>query len=158
MIWILLKNFSLDTCVQNADEKRQLEAFLVDYHDVFADHCFDVGYDTELKFELTAEHPHPAYVQGPTAPIHLRDEFFIALALLHFLNFLTTLSLSKDSSPFFVHCKSSVKLRVLIDSRSVNHLKGHAFLDSSFTFSNVMDATNHLAERSLFCKLGFSQA
>ena len=39
----ILKNFSWDTCVLNADQKRQLEDFFVEYHDVFAERCFDVG-------------------------------------------------------------------------------------------------------------------
>ena len=52
-----LKKFSWDTCVLNADQKRQLEEFLVKYHDVFAKHRFDVGYNTELKIKLTPEHP-----------------------------------------------------------------------------------------------------
>ena len=77
-----LKKFSWDTCVLNTDQKRQLEEFLVEYHDVFAKHCFDVGYNTELKIKLTTEHPFPVYVQGPPAPIHPRDEVLIELALL----------------------------------------------------------------------------
>ena len=43
-----LEKLSWDTCVLNTDQKRQLEEFLVEYHDVFAKHCFDVGYNTEL--------------------------------------------------------------------------------------------------------------
>ena len=72
-----LKNFSWDTCVLNIDQKRQLEEILVEYHDVFAKHRFDVGYNTELKIKLTPEHPLPVYVQGPPAPIHLRDEILV---------------------------------------------------------------------------------
>ena len=53
------KKFSWDTCVLNLDQKRQLEEFLVEYHDVFAKYRFDVGYNTELKVKLTPEHPHP---------------------------------------------------------------------------------------------------
>ena len=87
-----LKKFSWDTCVLKADQKRQLEEFLVEYHDVFAKHRFDVGYNTELKIKLTPEHPLPVYVQGPPAPIHLRDEILIELALLQYFNNITTLS------------------------------------------------------------------
>ena len=56
--------FSWDTCVLNADQKRQLEEFLVEYLDVFAKHRFDVGYNTELKIKLAPQHPLPAYFQG----------------------------------------------------------------------------------------------
>ena len=41
-----VKKFPWDTCVLNGDQKRQLEDFLVEYHDVFAKHRFDVGYNT----------------------------------------------------------------------------------------------------------------
>ena len=56
------KKFSSDTCVLNADQKRQLGEFLVEYHDVFAKRRFDVGYNTDLKNKLTPEHPLPMYV------------------------------------------------------------------------------------------------
>ena len=85
-----LKKISWDTCALNAEQKRQLEEFLVEYHDVFAKLCFDVDYNTELKIKLTPEHPLPVYVQGPPAPIHFRDENLVELALLqHYNNALT---------------------------------------------------------------------
>ena len=97
-----LKKVSWDTCVLNTDQKWQLGEFLVEYHDMFARHRFDVGYNTELKIKLTPEHPLPVCVQGPPAPVHLRDEILIQLALLHSFNIITTLSHSKYSSPFFL--------------------------------------------------------
>ena len=153
-----LKKILWDTCVLNVDQKRQLEEFLAEYHDVFAKHRFDVGYNAELKIELTLEHPLPLYVQGPPAPIHLRDEILIELALLKPSNFITTLSHSKYSSPVFVYRKSSGKLRILIDLRRVNHHLRHEYLNSTFPISNMTDATNHIAGKNLFCKLDCSQA
>ena len=155
--WNFWKKISWDTCVLNADQKRQLEEFLVEYHDVFAKHRFDVGYNTELRIKLTPEHPLPVYLQGPPAPIHLRDEILVELALLQYFNNITTLSHSKYSSPIFVRRKSSGKLRILIDLRRVNHLR-HEYLNSTFPISNMTDATNHFAGKSLFCKLDCSQA
>ena len=55
----LLKKLSWDTCVLNADQKRQLDEFLVEYHDFFGKQRFDVGYYTELMIKLTPEHPVP---------------------------------------------------------------------------------------------------
>ena len=144
--WNFWKKISWDTCVLNADQKRQLEEFLVEYHDVFAKHRFDVGYNTELRIKLTPEHPLPVYLQGPPAPIHLRDEILVELALLQYFNNITTLSHSKYSSPIFVRRKSSGKLRILIDLRRVNHLR-HEYLNSTFPISNMTDATNHFAEK-----------
>ena len=104
-----VKNFSCDTCVLKADQKRQLEEFPVEYHEVFAKHRFDVGCNTELKIKLTPEQPLPIFVQGPPAPIHLRDEILIEFALLQYFHIISTLSYSKYSSPIFVHRKSSGK-------------------------------------------------
>ena len=98
------------------------------------------------------------YVQGPPAPIHLRDEILVELALLQYFNIITTLSHSKYSSPIFFHRKSSGKLRILIDLRRVNHLLRHDYLNSNFPISNMTDATNHFAGKNLFCKLDCSQA
>ena len=151
-----LEQFSLDTCLLIADQKRQLEEFLVEYHDVFDKHRFDVGYNTELKNRLTPEHPLPVYVQGPPAPIHLRDEILIELALLQYINIITTLSHSEYSFPRFVHRKSSGKLRIFIDLRRVNHLR-HDYLNTNFPISNMTDATNHFAGKNLFCRLEISQ-
>ena len=153
-----LKKISRDTCVLNTDQKKQLEDFLVEYYDVFAKHRLDVAYNTELKIKLTHEHPLPLYVQGPPAPIHLRDEFLVELGLLQNFNIITTHSHSKYSRPIFVYRKSSGKLRILIDLRRVNHLLRHDYLYSNFPISNMMDATNHFAGENLFCKLDCSQA
>ena len=153
-----LKKNSWDTCVVNADQKRQLEEFLVGYYDVFAKHCVDVGYNRELKIKLTPEHPLPVYVQDPPAPIHLRDEILVELALLRFFNITTTLSHSKYSNTTSVHRKSSGKLRIFIDLRRVNHLLRHEYLRSNYPFSKITDTTNHFAGKNLFRKLDCSRA
>ena len=86
---------------------------------------FDVRYNTELKIKLTPEHPLPVYVQGPPAPVRLRDEILFELALLQYFNIITTLSHSEYSSPIIVHRKSSGKLRFLIELRHVDYLLRH---------------------------------
>ena len=113
-------------------KRRPLERLLVEYHDVFANHRFDVGSNTELKNKLTTEHPFPAYVQGPPAPIHLRDEILVELAFLQYFNIITLISHSKYSSPVFVHRKSSGKLRIFIELGRVNHLVHHDYVNSIF--------------------------
>ena len=138
--------------------KKQLDEFLVEYHDLFAKDRFDIGNNTELTIKLTPEHPLPVYVQGPSAPIPLSDEILNELALRQYFNIKTTLSHSKYSSPIFVHRNSSGKLRKIIDLRRVNHLLRHDYLNSNFPISMMMDATNHFAGKKLFCKLDCSQA
>ena len=57
-----LKKISWQNCVIKIDQRRQLEEFLVEYHNVFAKHRFDVGYNTEFRVKLTLEHPLLVYV------------------------------------------------------------------------------------------------
>ena len=92
--WIFLK-ISWDICVLDVIRKKELEQFLIECHDVFAKHRFEVSYNTELKSKLTPE--LPVYVQGPPAPIHLRDEILIELALLENFIFTTKFSCSKNN-------------------------------------------------------------
>ena len=87
--WILkimaLKNWDFwkkNHGTPKADQKKQLEEVLVEFQDVFANHRFDVGYNTDLKIKPTTGHPHPLSVQGPPAPMHLCDEILIELLLL----------------------------------------------------------------------------
>ena len=107
---------------------------LIEYHDVFAKHGFDKGYNTGLRNKLTPGHTLPLYVRGPPAPIHLRDGILIELALLQEFNIITALSHSKYNCLMFFHRKSSGKLRFVIDLRRVKRLVGHDYLKLNFPF------------------------
>ena len=150
--------FQWSESLLNDQEKLKLEDLLVQYSDIFAKHRFDVGYNTEIKIKLTPEHSMPTYMQSPPTPIHLRDELLVELALMQYYNIITTLPYSKYSSPIFAQRKSSGKLRVLIDLRRINHLFRHDYKNNKFPISNMTDATNHFAGKTLFCKLDCSQA
>ena len=91
-----LKYILWENCVINADQKRQREEFLVEYHDVLAKHRFDVGYNTELKIKKTPEHPFALYAQFPPGPILLHDESLIELGL--FRNFDVIITVQRQSS------------------------------------------------------------
>ena len=77
---------------------------------------------------------------------------------MHYYGLITTLSHSKYSSPLFAHRKSSGKLRMLIDLRRINHSLKNDYINSNFPISNMTDASNHFAGKSLFTKLDCSQA
>ena len=81
----ILEKLPWDIGILNADQKSQLEEFLVENHDAFAKHCFEEGYYRELKIKLKPKYPLPVYVQGPPAEIHLRYEILIELALINCL-------------------------------------------------------------------------
>ena len=118
-----------------------------------AKHCVDVGCIIKLKIKLTPEHPLPVYVQGPTAPIHLREEISFELALLQYFNIVKTLSHSKYNILKFFPRRSSRKLRVFIDLRRVEHTLHQDCLNSNFPSSDTTDATNHFARIKLYCEL-----
>ena len=68
-----------------------------------------LGINTKSKIKLTPAHQIAVYVQGPPAPIHLRDKISVDLALLQNFNTITTLSRSKYSSPIFVHRTQTIQ-------------------------------------------------
>ena len=147
-----LAQFQRTQLLLKPDEKQQVESLLVEYNDIFAQHRFDVEYNTEMKIKLTPEHSMPMYVQGPPTPIHSRDELHVELALMHYYGLITTLPQPKYSSPLYAHRKESGGLRFLIDLRRVNHLLKNDYLNASFPISNMTDATNHFAGKTYFTK------
>ena len=140
------------------DQRSEVEHLLIEYADIFAKHRFDVGYNSDLKIKLTPEHQRHLYTQGPPTPIQLRNELTVELALMHYFGLITTLSHSKYSSPLFAYRKPSGKLQMLIDLRRINHSIKTDYINSNFPISNMTDASNHFAGKSLFTKLDCSQA
>ena len=140
------------------EQRSKVEDLLVEFSDICAKHRFDVGYHSDLQIKLKPEHTRPLYTQGPPTPIHLRQELTVELALMHYYGLITTLSHSKYSSPLFAHRKPSGKLRKLIDLRRINHSLKNDYINSNFPISNMTDASNHFAGKSLFNKLDCSQA
>ena len=135
-----------------------MEHLLIEFSDILAKHRFDVGYNSNLKIKLSPEHQRPLYTQGPPTTNHLRKELTVELALMHYFGLITTLSHSKYSSPLFAHRKPSGKLRMLIDHRRINHSIKTDYNNSNFPISNMTDASNHFAGKSLFTKLDCFQA
>ena len=153
-----LKQFDCSKSALTAEQIQEMQELLVDYNDIFAKHRFDVGYNTELKVKLTPAHDLPVYVQSPPTPIHMGDEILVELALMQYCGIVTLLPNSKYSSPIFAQRKSSGKLRILIDLRRVNHLLRNDYSNDNFPISNMTDAVDHFAGKTLFTKLDCSQA
>ena len=130
--------------------------FLVEYHDVFAKHRFDVGYNKELNYKLTSEHPIPVCVQSSPGPIQLHDELLIEYSLPQNFNIKQRCHIPNTVVRCFFHCKSCGKLEIVFDLRRVNHLLRHDFSNSNIPIRKTMDALNNFPGKSLFCKLGCS--
>ena len=56
-----LSNFDWSDTTLNPDERQEIEEILVEFHDIFARHRFDIGTNREFKVKLTPNDDRPAY-------------------------------------------------------------------------------------------------
>ena len=153
-----LSNFDWADSTLQPDAKQVVEDLLVEFHDIFARHRFDIGINTEFKVQRTPLDNRPAYSQSLPAPINLKDDILVELALLHKYGIITTLPFSKYASPIFAQRKPNGKLRILVDLRKINTLIADDYINNNHPVSTLTDAAQHMAGKNLFCKLDCSQA
>ena len=139
-------------------EIRQIETLLVEFHDIFARHRFDIGVNEEFTVKLTPKDESPAYSQSLPTPVHLKEDILVELALLHKYGIITTLPFSKYASPIFAQKKPNGKLRLLVDLRKINNLISDDYVNNNHPVSTLADAAEHMPGKKLFCKLDCSQA
>ena len=139
-------------------EKQAIEDILVEYHNIFARHRMDNGMNTEFKVKLTPKDDKAVYSQSLLMPIHLKEDLIVELALMHKYGIITVLPFSKYASPIFAQRKPNGKLRLLVDLRKINSLIADDYTNNNHPVSTLSDAAQHLAGKSLFCKLDCSQA
>ena len=153
-----LANFDWTDSTQNSAEIAQIEELLVEFHDIFARHRFDIGMNEDFKVTLTPKDDSPAYSQSLPTPINLNEDILVELALLHRYGIITTLPFSKYASPIFAQKKHNGKLRFLVDLRKINNLISDDYINNNHPVSTLTDAAQHMAGKRLFCKLDCSQA
>ena len=153
-----LSNFDWSDTTLSIDERQEIEAILVEFHDIFARHRFDIGINREFKVKLTPNDDRPAYSQSLPTPINLKDDITVELALLHKYGIITTLPFSKYASPIFAQRKPNGRLRLLVDLRKINNLITEDYTNNNHPVSTLSDAAQHMAGKKLFCKLDCSQA
>ena len=151
-----LKQF--DWTLLTESEKQAIEDILVDYHDIFARHRMDIGMNTEFKVKLTPKDDKVVYSQSLPMPIHLKEDLIVELALMRKYGIITVLPFYKYASPIFEQRKPNGKLRLLADLRKINSLIADDYTNNNHPVSTLSDAAQHLAGKSLFCKLDCSQA
>ena len=153
-----LSNFDWKDSMLQQHEIKQIEALLVEFHDIFARHRFDIGMNEEFTVKLTPKDDSPAYSQSLPTPINLKEDILVELALLHKYGIITTLPFSKYASPIFAQKKPNGKLRLLVDLRKINNLISDDYINNNHPVSTLTDAAQHMAGKRLFCKLDCSQA
>ena len=125
---------------------------------MFARHRMDIGMNTEFKVRLTPKVDKAVYRQNLPMPIHLEEDLIVELALMHKYGIITVLPCSKYASPIFAQRILNGKLRLLVDLRKINTLIADHYTNKNHPISTLSDAAQHLAGKSLFCKLDCSQA
>ena len=153
-----LSNFDWSDTTLSSDEQQEIEEILVEFHDIFARHRFDICINCEFKVKLTPNDDRPAYSQSLPTPINLKDDITVELALLHKYGIITTLPFSKYASPIFAQRKPNGRLRLLVDLRKINNLITEDYANNNHPVSTLSDAAQHMAGKKLFCKLDCSQA
>ena len=105
-------NFEWSDTTLSPDKRQEIEEILVDFHDIFARHRFDMGINRDFKVEPTPNDDRTAYSQSLSTPINLKDDITVELALLHKYGIITTLPFSKYASPIFAQRKPNGRLRL----------------------------------------------
>ena len=95
-----LENIDWKDSTVTTEEKEKIEELQVEFHDIFAQHSFDIGMNEEFKVKLTPKDNSPAYSQSLPAPINLKEDILVELAMLHKYGIITTLPFSKYASPY----------------------------------------------------------
>ena len=143
-----LENFDWKDSTLTPEEKEKIEELLVEFHDIFARHRFDIGMNEEFKVKLTPKDDSPAYSQSLPAPINLKEDILVELAMLHKYGIITTLPFSKYASPIFPQKKPNGKLRLLVDLRKINNLISDDYINNNHPVSTLVDAAQHLAGKN----------
>ena len=153
-----LERFGRTDTLLTEMEKQAIEDILVEYHDIFARHRMDNGTNTKFKVKLTSKDDKAVYSQSLPMPIHLKEDLIVELALMHKYRINTVLPSSKYASPIFTQKKPNGNLRLLVDLRKINSQIADYYTNNHHPVSTLSGAAQHLAEKSLFCKLDCSQA
>ena len=151
-------NFDWTDSTLQPDAKQAAEDLPVEFHDFFARHRFEIRINAEFKIQLSPLDNRSAYSQSLLAPINLKDDILVELALLHKYGIITTLPFSKYASPIFAQKKPNGTLRLLVDLRKINTLVADDYINNNHLVSTLTDAAQHMDGKNLFCKRDCSQA
>ena len=154
----LLNRFDWTDIHLTKTEEQAIEDIRVDYHDIWVRHRIDIGMNTEFKVKLSPKDTKAVYNQSLPRPTHLKEDLIVEIALMHKYCIITVLTFSEYASHIFAQRKPNGKLRLLVDLRKINSLIADDYTNNNHPVSTLSDAAQHLAGKSLFCKLDCSQA
>ena len=131
-------------------EIKQIEALLVESHDIFARHRFDIGANEEVTVKLTPKHESPSYSQSLPTRVKLKEDILVEIALLQNYDIITALPFSMYASPIFAEKKPNGKLRLLDDLRKINNLISDDNVNNNHSVSTLTDAGQHIWQENTF--------
>ena len=108
--------------------------------------------------KLTPKDDSPAHSQSLLAPINLKEDILVELAMLYKCGLITTLPFSKYASPIFAQKEPNGKLRLHVDLTKINNLISDDYIHSNHPVSTIVDAAQHMAGKNLVSQLDCSQA
>ena len=127
----------------------------MEFYDIFAQHRFDIGINTEFKVQLAPLDNRPVYSQSLPAPIYLKDYILVELSLLHKYGIITTLPFSTDASPIITQRKPNGELRLLVDLRKINTPIADDYINNSHPVNIIKDAAPRTAGQTCSAYLNF---
>ena len=133
-----ITNFDWSDTTLTLFERQKVQELLVECHDLFARHRFDIGLNREFKVKLTSNDYRPAYSQSRPTPVNLKDDITVELAPLHKYVLITFLLFSKFAKPIFAQRKLNGCLRMLVDLRKINNLISEDYVDKVKNFLDIL--------------------
>ena len=89
--------------------------------------------------------------------VHLKEDLNVELTLMHKYGIITVRPFSKYPSPTFAQRRPNGKLCLLVDLMKRNFLIADDYTNITHPVGSLSDAAQHLAEKTLLCKLDSSQ-
>ena len=154
----ILEPFDWANTLLTETEEQAVEDILVEHRDVFARHRMEIVMNTELEVKFTRKDDKAVYSQNVPMPIHLGQDQFVELPLMHKSGINTVLPLSKYANLIFAQRKPNGELRLLVDLRKITWDPQGDHTNNNHPVSTLSNAARYLAGKSVFCKLDCSQA
>ena len=143
-----LTSFDWTDSTLQPNEIAHIEDLLVEFHDIFARHRFDIGMNEEFKVKVIPKDDSLAYSQNQPTPINLKEDILVELAHLQKYGIITTLPFSKYASPIFAQKKPNGELRLLVDLRKINNLMSMILALQQMTLTNSSKTYSLLSNAS----------
>ena len=153
-----LSNFDWTDSTSDTAAWKAIEEILIEFHNIFARHRFDIGINYDFKVKMTPFDESPVYTQSLPTPINLKDDITVELASLHMYGIFNTLPFCKCASPISAQRKPNCKLFLLVDLREINNLISDDYIKNNHPVSTLTDAAQHMAGKTFFCRLDCFQA